>query len=231
MVLVSDHPGENHGALGVVTLEDVIEELIGEEIVDETDVFVDVSRHLKRITPSAAFAHHAFHRISSRHLLRRSSDCANGTQNPANANTPPALLRGTSAYFTSPTSKTATVGTMKPLNLAQEPLTTTSTKVTIKPGAEVRSAQQAATVLSQEERLAGKRAARESAPNYGTLVQADRATTADQGMNAVRSQTGPTLIEERITVPEDSRRPGKVVISPVVEAHDNEVHHEGSPLL
>lgn len=30
MVLVSDSPGENHGALGVVTLEDVIEELIGE---------------------------------------------------------------------------------------------------------------------------------------------------------------------------------------------------------
>lgn len=30
MVLVSDYPGEDHGALGVVTLEDVIEELIGE---------------------------------------------------------------------------------------------------------------------------------------------------------------------------------------------------------
>lgn len=30
MVLVSEHPGEARGALGVVTLEDVIEELIGE---------------------------------------------------------------------------------------------------------------------------------------------------------------------------------------------------------
>jgi metal transporter CNNM len=30
MVLVSETPGENYGALGVVTLEDVIEELIGE---------------------------------------------------------------------------------------------------------------------------------------------------------------------------------------------------------
>lgn len=30
MVLISEYPGEDHGALGVVTLEDVIEELIGE---------------------------------------------------------------------------------------------------------------------------------------------------------------------------------------------------------
>ena len=30
MVLVSEYPGEDHGAIGVVTLEDVIEELIGE---------------------------------------------------------------------------------------------------------------------------------------------------------------------------------------------------------
>lgn len=30
MVLVSEYPGDNHGATGVVTLEDVIEELIGE---------------------------------------------------------------------------------------------------------------------------------------------------------------------------------------------------------
>ena len=231
MVLVSDHPGENHGALGVVTLEDVIEELIGEEIVDETDVFVDVSRHLKRMNPAAAFAHRSFHRISSRNLHRRGSDSTNCPQNAANANTPPAFSRGTSAYFGSPTSKTATGGTMKPLNLAQEPLYTTSTKVTIKPGAEVRSAQQAATVLSLEERLASKRAARETTTNYGTMVQATGATTAEEGTNAERSRAGSTLIEERITVSEDSRRPNKVVISPVIEAHDDEHHHEGSPLL
>lgn len=35
MVLVSEFPGEDHGAVGVVTLEDVIEELIG-EYVDPT---------------------------------------------------------------------------------------------------------------------------------------------------------------------------------------------------
>ncbi|KAE8555990.1 hypothetical protein EYB25_000689 [Talaromyces marneffei] len=52
MVLVSDYPGEDHGALGVVTLEDVIEELIGEEIIDESDVFIDIHKAIRRLTPA-----------------------------------------------------------------------------------------------------------------------------------------------------------------------------------
>ncbi|KAI0009170.1 DUF21-domain-containing protein [Xylariaceae sp. FL0662B] len=52
MVLISEFPGEDHGALGVVTLEDVIEELIGEEIIDESDVYVDVHKAIRRSHPA-----------------------------------------------------------------------------------------------------------------------------------------------------------------------------------
>ncbi|KAK6083469.1 hypothetical protein SCUP234_03819 [Seiridium cupressi] len=52
MVMISEYPGESHGALGVVTLEDVIEELIGEEIIDESDVYVDVHKAIRRSHPA-----------------------------------------------------------------------------------------------------------------------------------------------------------------------------------
>ncbi|EUC48581.1 hypothetical protein COCMIDRAFT_2645 [Bipolaris oryzae ATCC 44560] len=52
MVLVSEYPAEARGAVGVVTLEDVIEELIGEEIIDESDVFIDVHKAIRRMAPA-----------------------------------------------------------------------------------------------------------------------------------------------------------------------------------
>lgn len=72
MIVVSDHPGEPIGAIGVLTLEDVIEELIGEEIVDESDVYIDINKNIKRTVPGplskrnlTSYLHNLYQRSAS----------------------------------------------------------------------------------------------------------------------------------------------------------------------
>lgn len=80
MIVVSESPGEPTGAVGVLTLEDVIEELIGEEIVDESDVYIDINKNIKRKHPGplakrnlTAYLHDLYQRNTSTPNSKRNS--------------------------------------------------------------------------------------------------------------------------------------------------------------
>lgn len=96
MVLVSEYPGEDHGATGVVTLEDVIEELIGEcvytdskshfyskiqiliphcrEIIDESDVYIDVHKAIRRLAPAPTYRRAPKGQIVEEHTQLKPAD-------------------------------------------------------------------------------------------------------------------------------------------------------------
>lgn len=106
MVLISETPGDNKGALGLLTCEDIIEELIGEEILDETDVYIDVHQKTKRMNPPPL---RKGHRVNYQQLDRKvSSMGVHGGKalfRPANAASNPKENKNTKVTI-KPTSTT-----------------------------------------------------------------------------------------------------------------------------
>lgn len=95
MCVVSKEPGSSHGAIGVLTLEDVIEELIGEEIVDESDVFVDMHQHIMRQQPGplskrhiTSYLHHLYTNSHKDHRNADQIDESSPLLSPSTSNHP-----------------------------------------------------------------------------------------------------------------------------------------------
>ncbi|CAH2351358.1 protein Mam3p [[Candida] railenensis] len=147
MIVVSDHPGEPYGALGVLTLEDVIEELIGEEIVDESDVYIDINNNIKRTAPGPLSKRnitsylHNLYQISASNSKRNSLD--EGTKlkdgptsplrnNVVGANLAKVMSNERSMIPQSPNFGPVDAKHWKPKNPASNPLETNKSFVKIK---------------------------------------------------------------------------------------------------
>ncbi|CAI4783633.1 Mam3p [Saccharomyces cerevisiae S288C] len=160
MCVVSKEPGSSHGAIGVLTLEDVIEELIGEEIVDESDVFVDMHQHIMRQQPGplskrhiTSYLHHLYTSSHKEHKAADQADESSPLLSPSNSNHPSEhpqqdlnnkswKQKSNDGYdrsnaVLSPTPQVTEHGTIIPSNLASNPLNVNKSFVTIKKPANV----------------------------------------------------------------------------------------------
>lgn len=134
MVVVSETPGNDNGAVGILTLEDVIEELIGEEIVDETDVYIDVNKNIKRQNPGP-FAKrnvtsylHKLYRTASKHSTN--DDSTQVQHENSSSSLPDNLYISKDSYINN--TKNGSIPNVRLRNSAIDPIKTSNSHITIK---------------------------------------------------------------------------------------------------
>ncbi|GME77489.1 unnamed protein product [Ambrosiozyma monospora] len=138
MVVVSETPGSDTGAKGVLTLEDVIEELIGEEIIDESDVYVDVDKNIVRSNPGPLSKRnvtsylHSLYTSSAKPPLVKQSSLMSTLPDALYFNKRDSLDGQNQRDSSLDLRKVSSATAMKPTNLASSPLQTKNTHITIK---------------------------------------------------------------------------------------------------
>lgn len=125
MIVVSENPGEPTGAMGVLTLEDVIEELIGEEIVDESDVYIDINKNIKRKHPGPLVKRHLTSYLHNLYQLSANSSKRNLVDNSSVA-----MIKANPVVLSPP--RNMPLPMLAPVNPAANPLATSKLFVTIK---------------------------------------------------------------------------------------------------
>lgn len=156
MCVVSRDPGSSSGALGVLTLEDVIEELIGEEIVDESDVFVDIHQRIMREQPGPLSKRHITSYLHSLYTNTNRNSIDRSERLPLLS--PPAPAPAPSAQQTEESRKAVI-----PSNLASNPLKVDNPYVTIKKLPELPDPRMLSSPTSA--------VYRDGSPNYGGTTE------------------------------------------------------------
>lgn len=128
MAIVSNNPGGYGRALGVITLEDVIESLIGEEIVDETDIFVDVHKKIRVNRPSIAKRYNSSNsRLGSTDIIHSPSSTTLKSSDTLNSSIPTGIkirMKGYGAIVDTLGGNNTTLSTSNPQqnnNFGSEP--------------------------------------------------------------------------------------------------------------
>lgn len=132
MCIVSERPGSSNGAIGVLTLEDVIEELIGEEIVDESDVFVDIHQHIMREQPGPLSKRHVTSYLHHLYTTSSKDQTLPLMNNKTNSYSSINEQKHASMHSTHTNSNNNPHQLVIPSNLASNPLNIKKSFVTIK---------------------------------------------------------------------------------------------------